>query len=84
MTLHQMEDNMANLMTALSEAELDIAFVRLPCESSKAFNLRIIDEEPMVIALPRDNPLATQPTLALSSCATWRRSSSRGRWPRAV
>ena len=63
--LHQMEDNMANLMTALSEAELDIAFVRLPCESSKAFNLRIIDEEPMVIALPRDNPLATQPTLAL-------------------
>lgn len=83
-TLHQMEDNMANLMTALSEAELDIAFVRLPCESSKAFNLRIIDEEPMVIALPRDNPLATQPTLALSSCATWRRSSSRGRWPRAV
>ncbi|HBQ6952486.1 TPA: LysR family transcriptional regulator, partial [Klebsiella pneumoniae] len=37
-TLHQMEDNMANLMTALSEAELDIAFVRLPCESSKAFN----------------------------------------------
>lgn len=80
-TLHQMEDNMANLMTALSEAELDIAFVRLPCESSKAFNLRIIDEEPMVIALPRDNPLATQPTLAPSSCATWRRSSSRGRWP---
>ena len=84
MTLHQMEDNMANLMTALSEAELDIAFVRLPCESSKAFNLRIIDEEPMVIALPRDNPLATQPTLPWSSCATWRRSSSRGRWPRAV
>ncbi len=83
-TLHQMEDNMANLMTALSEAELDIAFVRLPCESSKAFNLRIIDEEPMVIALPRDNPLATQPTLPWSSCATWRRSSSRGRWPRAV
>lgn len=81
-TLHQMEDNMANLMTALSEAELDIAFVRLPCESSKAFNLRIIDEEPMVIALPRDNPLATQPTPPWSSCATWRRSSSRGRWPR--
>ncbi len=71
---------MANLMTALSEAELDIAFVRLPCESSKAFNLRIIDEEPMVIALPRDNPLATQPT-AWSSCATWRRSSSAGGGP---
>lgn len=56
---------MANLMAALSEAEIDIAFVRLPCESSKAFNLRIIDEEPMVIALPRDNPLSAEPTLAL-------------------
>ncbi|HHV5725095.1 TPA: LysR family transcriptional regulator [Klebsiella pneumoniae] len=55
----------ARQILAMSEAELDIAFVRLPCESSKAFNLRIIDEEPMVIALPRDNPLATQPTLAL-------------------
>ncbi|EPJ7296326.1 LysR family transcriptional regulator [Klebsiella aerogenes] len=52
--LHQREGNMANLMAALSEAEIDIAFVRLPCESSKAFNLRIIDEEPMVIALPRE------------------------------
>ena len=63
--LHQREGNMANLMAALSEAEIDIAFVRLPCESSKAFNLRIIDEEPMVIALPRDNPLSAEPTLAL-------------------
>ncbi len=52
-------------MAALSEAEIDIAFVRLPCESSKAFNLRIIDEEPLVIALPRDNPLSAEPTLAL-------------------
>jgi len=63
--LHQREGNMANLMAALSEAEIDIAFVRLPCESSKAFNLRIIDEEPMVIALPRDNPLSAESTLAL-------------------
>ena len=63
--LHQQEGNMANLMAALSEAEIDIAFVRLPCESSKAFNLRIIDEEPMVIALPRENPLSAEPTLAL-------------------
>lgn len=64
-TLHQIEGNMATLMGALGEAELDIAFVRLPCESSKAFNLRIIDQEPMVIALARSHPLSSCNELAL-------------------
>jgi DNA-binding transcriptional LysR family regulator len=56
---------MATLMGALGEAELDIAFVRLPCESSKAFNLRIIDQEPMVIALARSHPLSSHSELTL-------------------
>ena len=56
---------MATLMGALGEAELDIAFVRLPCESSKAFNLRIIDQEPMVIALARSHPLSSHSVLTL-------------------
>lgn len=64
-TLRQVEGNMAALMSALGEGELDIAFVRLPCESSKAFNLRIIDVEPMVIALHRDHPLAGEVMLPL-------------------
>ena len=64
-TLHQVEGNMATLMGALGEAELDIAFVRLPCESSKAFNLRIIDQEPMVIALARSHPLSSHSELTL-------------------
>ncbi|UMX84191.1 LysR substrate-binding domain-containing protein [Klebsiella pneumoniae] len=63
-TLHQMEDNMANLMTALSEAELDIAFVRLPCEQSKPL-ICGLSMRSRWLSLPRDNPLATQPTLAL-------------------
>ena len=63
--LRQVEGNMAALMSALGEGELDIAFVRLPCESSKAFNLRIIDVEPMVIALHRDHPLAGENALSL-------------------
>jgi DNA-binding transcriptional LysR family regulator len=63
--LRQVEGNMAALMSALGEGELDIAFVRLPCESSKAFNLRIIDVEPMVIALHRDHPLAGEAMLSL-------------------
>lgn len=63
--IHQVEGNMASLMAALNEAELDIAFIRLPCENSKAFNLRIIDEEPMMIALHRSHPLAAESALRL-------------------
>jgi DNA-binding transcriptional LysR family regulator len=56
--VHQVEANMSSLTTMLAEGELDIAFVRLPCESSKAFELKILDREPMVVALHRDHPLA--------------------------
>ncbi len=47
---------MSSLTTMLAEGELDIAFVRLPCESSKVFELKILDREPMVVALHRDHP----------------------------
>jgi len=63
--VHQVEANMSSLTTMLAEGELDIAFVRLPCESSKAFELTILDREPMVVALHRDHPLATSGDLAL-------------------
>lgn len=64
-TIHQMEANMAALMAALNEGELDMAFIRLPCENSKVFNLRIVDQEPMVIALNRAHPLAGEDALRL-------------------
>lgn len=54
--VHQVEANMSSLTTMLAEGELDIAFVRLPCESSKVFELKILDREPMVVALHRDHP----------------------------
>ena len=57
-TVHQTEANMVSLMTMLAEGELDIAFVRLPCESSKAFELRILDQESMLVALHRDHYLS--------------------------
>ena len=63
--VHQVEANMSSLTTMLAEGELDIAFVRLPCESSKAFELTILDREPMVVALHRDHPLAASGDLAL-------------------
>jgi DNA-binding transcriptional LysR family regulator len=57
-------------MTRLGEGELDLAFVRLPCESSKAFELKILDREPMVVALHRTHPLAGQPSLTLAQLNT--------------
>ncbi|VFS37839.1 LysR family transcriptional regulator [Enterobacter cancerogenus] len=66
-TVHQVEANMASLMAMLAEGELDIAFVRLPCDSSKAFDLKILDREPMVVALHRAHPLADRDALALEA-----------------
>lgn len=63
--LRQRETNMAGLMQELHEGLLDVAFVRLPCESSKQFALKLIDEEPMMIALPKDHPLSGEQELAL-------------------
>jgi len=64
-TVHQVEANMSSLMTMLAEGELDIAFVRLPCESSKEFELKLLDREPMVVALHRTHPLSACDALAL-------------------
>lgn len=80
--LHQREGNMANLMAALSEAEIDIAFVRLPCESSKAFNLRIIDEEPRSLRSRAIIHCQRNRRWRWNSCGTSRRSSSRAKWRR--
>ncbi|AIX55821.1 TPA: LysR family transcriptional regulator [Enterobacter kobei] len=63
--VHQVEANMSSLTTMLADGELDIAFVRLPCESSKMFEIKILDREPMVVALHRDHPLAESDSLAL-------------------
>lgn len=64
-TVHQVEANMSSLMTMLAEGELDMAFVRLPCGSSKEFDLKLLDREPMMVALHRTHPLAACGALAL-------------------
>ncbi|MDN2485256.1 LysR family transcriptional regulator [Kosakonia sacchari] len=64
--LFQKEDNMATLMQELEEGLIDVAFVRLPCENSKMFNLKLIDEEPMVLALHRSHPLAAKTDISLN------------------
>lgn len=69
MELITREENMSLLMQDLREGLLDAAFIRLPCESSKAFNLKIIATEKMTIALPVGHPLSQQGTVALSQLA---------------
>ncbi|WNN44298.1 LysR family transcriptional regulator [Winslowiella toletana] len=66
MTLLPREANMSTLMHDLQEGLLDAAFVRLPCESSKAFNLKIIASEAMRIVLPASHALNQQATLSLA------------------
>lgn len=60
------EENMASLMEDLQDGLLDAAFIRLPCESSKAFNLRVIDTERMLIALSASHPLSGSASLSLT------------------
>ena len=63
--VYQVEANMSSLTTMLAEGELDIAFVRLPCESSKAFELKVLDREQMMVALHRNHPLAESGAVTL-------------------
>ena len=69
MELITREENMALLMQDLRDGQLDAAFIRLPCESSKAFNLRVIETERMMIALPVGHALSGAGTLALTQLA---------------
>lgn len=66
-TLLPREENMATLMHELQEGLLDAAFVRLPCESSKAFNLKMIASEKMTLVLPQGHRLADAPRLSLAT-----------------
>ena len=58
MVMEPQEKDMAGLMTALGEGALDVAFIRLPCERSKAFSFKVRDIEEMMVALPKTHPLS--------------------------
>ena len=58
MVMEPQEKDMAGLMTALGEGVLDVAFIRLPCERSKAFSFKVMDIEEMMVALPKTHPLS--------------------------
>lgn len=80
--LRQVEGNMAALMSALGEGELDIAFVRLPCESSKAFNLRISMWSRWLSPCTVTTRLPVRTRYRWYNCRRPRRFCFRVRWPR--
>lgn len=65
-TLLPREASMSTLMQDLQEGLLDAAFVRLPCETSKAFHLKLIASEAMRIVLPASHPLSGQKEIRLT------------------
>ena len=65
-TLLPREASMSRLMQDLQEGLLDAAFVRLPCETSKSFNLKLIASEKMRIVLHHAHPLSRQTEIALA------------------
>lgn len=65
-TLLPREASMSTLMQDLQEGLLDAAFVRLPCETSKAFHLKLIASEAMRIVLPASHPLSGQQEIRLT------------------
>jgi DNA-binding transcriptional LysR family regulator len=59
------EANTIRLVAGLQEGSLDAVFLRPGAPESEAFQLRLLSEEPLVVALPKDHPAAPQPEIDL-------------------
>ncbi|MEQ9946580.1 LysR family transcriptional regulator [Pectobacterium aroidearum] len=60
------EENPAALIAALQERNIDIAFLRLPCDLSDEINGEILAEEPMKLVLPAGHALSHKAQVSLS------------------
>lgn len=70
--LRVMPRGSADLVAALRNGSLDVAFVSVPETLDPALQLTLITRDPLVLLLPADHPLASSP-LSLSALAgeTW-------------
>lgn len=57
------------LAAALRDGRIDAAFVRPPLRTGEGIALHLVDEEEMVVAVPRDHPLAERSDLAIEDLA---------------
>jgi DNA-binding transcriptional LysR family regulator len=60
------ESNTTRLVTGLEEASLDAAFLHLADAGIEALQLRLLAEEPMVVALPASHPAAARQAVDLA------------------
>ncbi|MGL4249073.1 MAG: LysR family transcriptional regulator [Aeromonas sp.] len=61
------EGAMPTLVKALHNDQLDAAILRLPCSNSQGFEHHLIEQEPLLIALPINHPMAEEGPIALTS-----------------
>src|SRR5271163_2932604 len=64
------EANTTRLVAGLQDGVLDAAFLRPGAAGSEAFQLRLLSEEPMVVALPANHPCAAGQDVELSDLRT--------------
>jgi DNA-binding transcriptional LysR family regulator len=60
------EANTTRLFAGLRDGSLDAAFLRPGALGSEAFQLRLLSEEPMMVALPANHPSAGGPEVDLA------------------
>ncbi|KRV88150.1 LysR family transcriptional regulator [Aeromonas veronii] len=65
--LSPQEGTMPALVEALRNDRLDAAILRLPCRGSEGFAHHLIEQEPLLIALPTSHPKAKPGPLPLAS-----------------
>jgi DNA-binding transcriptional LysR family regulator len=61
------EANTTRLVAGLQDGSLDVAFLRPGAAGSEAFQLRLLSEEPMMVALPVRHPVAAQQEVELAT-----------------
>ncbi|MBJ7222636.1 MULTISPECIES: LysR family transcriptional regulator [unclassified Brenneria] len=65
-SLSPREENPPLLLTELHNRNLDIAFLRLPCNIGSEFNSEVLAEESMELVLPADHPLHNKQSVHLN------------------
>ena len=61
------EANTTRLVAGLQDGSFDVAFLRPDAAGSEAFQLRLLSEEPMIVALPVSHPVAAQQEVDLAT-----------------
>lgn len=67
--LHLEEANTTRLVDGLGEGTLDAVFLRPGSAGADGFQLRLLSEEPMVVALPASHPAASRDQIDLADLA---------------